>query len=81
MNAFAGNMLALTTREGGRVVALSLAAWDSLDVFQRRSLERRGAIVTAAVPTLERFGGGSVRCTLAEIFLPRTAPDATAAIG
>jgi hypothetical protein len=71
MSAFAGNMLALATGDGGRVVAMSAAAWGSLRAGQRRSLERRGAIVTAAVPTLERFGGGSVRCTLAEIFLPR----------
>jgi hypothetical protein len=81
MNSFAGNMLALETRDGGRVVALSASAWGSLDVFQRRSLERRGAIVAAAVPTLERFGGGSVRCMLAEIFLPRDAADATAPAG
>jgi hypothetical protein len=72
MNAFAGNMLALASRAGGRVVAMSAAAWDSLDPRQRRSLERCGAIVAVPVPTLERFGGGSVRCTLAEVFLLRT---------
>lgn len=81
MNAFAGNMLALATRGGGRVVALSAAAWDSLEAAQRRRLERHGAIVTAAVPTLERFGGGSVRCALAEIFLPGAAPGAPATVG
>jgi hypothetical protein len=81
MNAFAGNMLALATRDAGRVVAMSAAAWACLDAVQRRSLERCGEIVTAAVPTLERFGGGSVRCTLAEIFLPREAAGATAAGG
>jgi len=81
MNAFAGNMLALATGDGGRVVALSASAWSSLDATRRRSLERHGAIVTAAVPTLERFGGGSVRCTLAEIFLPRATTGAAAAAG
>lgn len=73
MNAFAGNMLALATTSGGRIVAMSTSAWDSLDAHQRRGLERHGVMLIAAVPTIERFGGGSVRCTLAEIFLPRNA--------
>jgi len=81
INAFAGNMLVLATRDGGRVVAMSASAWDSLDAAQRRSLERCGTIVAAPVPTLERFGGGSVRCTLAEIFLPRSSSDASVAGG
>jgi hypothetical protein len=62
-------------------VTLSASAWDSLDATQQRSLERHGAIVTAAVPTLERFGGGSVRCMLAEIFLPRATTGPAASTG
>jgi hypothetical protein len=30
------------------------------------------AIVATPVPTIERCGGGSVRCMLAEVFLPRS---------
>lgn len=74
MGAFAGNMLALATRGGASVIALSVTAWTALDAGQRRTLERHGEIVAAAVPTVERYGGGSVRCMLAEIFLPRTSP-------
>lgn len=73
MSAFAGNMLALATRSGSRVIALSATAWAALDAGQRRALERHGEIVAAAVPTVERYGGGSVRCMLAEVFLPRSA--------
>lgn len=72
MGAFAGNMLALATRSGSRVIALSATAWAVLDAGQRRALERHGEIVAAAVPTVERYGGGSVRCMLAEVFLPRS---------
>lgn len=73
MGAFAGNMLALVTRSGSRVIALSATAWAALDAGQRHALERHGEIVAAAVPTVERYGGGSVRCMLAEVFLPRIA--------
>lgn len=74
MGAFAGNMLALATRGGAGVIAMSVTAWTALDAGQRRTLERHGEIVAAAVPTVERYGGGSVRCMLAEVFLPRRNP-------
>jgi hypothetical protein len=71
MNSFAGNMLALVSGDGTPIVAMSDSAWECLEPGQRRRLEAHGGIVKAAVPTIERFGGGSVRCMLAEIFLPR----------
>jgi hypothetical protein len=71
MNAFAGNMLALRSVDGTPVVAMSGTAWNALRPGQRAQLERQGAIVTAALPTIERCGGGSLRCMLAEVFLPR----------
>ncbi len=70
MGAFAGNLLQLATGDGGRVIALSATARDALDAGQRRLLERHGRVVAVPVPTIERFGGGSVRCMLAEVFLP-----------
>ena len=71
MNGFAGNLLALSTREGAPLVAISGAALSAIAPEKRRRLERHGAIVAADIPTIERLGGGSVRCMLAEIFLPR----------
>lgn len=71
MSSFAGNLLALATRSGEAVIALSESAWGSFTPPQRRRLERHGAVVSAGIPTIERYGGGSVRCMLAEIFLPR----------
>jgi hypothetical protein len=70
MHAFAGNLLELAP-PGRTAIALSSTAWTSLDPAQRRALERHGGIVTAEIPVIERFGGGGVRCMLAEIHLPR----------
>jgi hypothetical protein len=71
MHGFAGNLLALRARDGSPVIAMSDAAWRSLTPASRRALERRGRIVKAPIPTIERLGGGSVRCMIAEVFLPR----------
>jgi hypothetical protein len=74
MNDFAGNMLELATADGRRVVAMSQRAAASLTQRQREQLEAAsGAAVTAQIPTIETLGGGSVRCMLAEIHLPREA--------
>ena len=74
LHAFAGNMLELDGHGRRSVLALSQAAFDSLSGPQRSRLERHvDAFVTAAIPTIERHGGGSVRCMLAEVFLPRAA--------
>lgn len=72
MNQFAGNMLELSTGSGGTVVAMSQAAHDSLTAEQRAMLANAaGPIVSSAIPTIERLGGGSVRCMIAEVHLPR----------
>lgn len=71
MNAFAGNMLALRSRAGDPLVAMSRQARESLSAPQREAIERHGRIVSADISTIERYAGGSVRCMLAENFLPR----------
>jgi hypothetical protein len=71
MNGFAGNLLALKTGDGRPLIAMSTAALDCLTPQQRRALERHGEIVAAPIPTIEKYGGGSVRCMIAEVFLPR----------
>ncbi len=70
MQGFAGNLLELAPA-GGPVIALSTTAWRSLGPAQRRILESHAEVVPAAIPTIERIGGGGVRCMLAEIHLPR----------
>lgn len=70
MYAFAANLLELAP-PGGRIIALSTTAWRSLGSAQRRTLESHADIVPVEIPTIERMGGGGVRCMLAELHLPK----------
>lgn len=73
--SFAGNMLELASWDESlgdcRVLVMSAAARDGL---APESLERLRAltdeVMVVPVPTIERMGGGSVRCMIAEVFLP-----------
>ena len=52
-------------------VAMSQSAYDALTNDQRARLKYlAGSLIVAPIPTIEKEGGGSVRCMLAEIFLP-----------
>ena len=73
LDAFAGNMLELRNDAGKRVIAMSQRAYDSLRPDQLSMLEANGDIVKAAINDIEDSAGGSVRCMLAEIHLPREA--------
>jgi hypothetical protein len=54
---------------------LSTTAWAALDAEQRLALRSYGEILAAPIPTIERLGGGGVRCMLAEIHLPTRTPN------
>ncbi len=71
MDAFAGNMLELRNKNGDRMLAMSQQAYDSLDKKQQRKLRDNGSIITTAIDDIESSAGGSVRCMLAEVHLPR----------
>lgn len=66
---FAGNALELTNAGGERLLALSQTAYESLSEKQIAQLKRSVRLLPLPIPTLE-LAGGSVRCMLAEIFLP-----------
>lgn len=70
MRSFVGNMLEVENAAGEPVVILSRSADEALTGDQRRTLSRCGRLLPIDVSTIERVGGGSVRCMLAEIFLP-----------
>lgn len=76
MSEFACNALEFRTAAGRSVLALSSRAWSALGADTRARIAARvDEVVAVPVPTIEAIGGGSVRCMLAEIFLP---PVATA---
>jgi hypothetical protein len=68
---FACNLIELRNRAGEPVIALSSAALASFRADQKRQLERFGQLVDVPIPTIEAVGGGSVRCMIAEVHLPR----------
>jgi hypothetical protein len=69
LEGFACNLLELAGARGP-VIAMSAAALRALTAATRGALERYGRFVTADIATIERLGGGSVRCMLAEVALP-----------
>jgi hypothetical protein len=68
MHAFAGNMLQLQNKEGEKYLVMSQAAFDSLTEQQIKRLELYNELIVIPIPTIEKTGGGSVRCMVAEIF-------------
>ncbi len=72
MHRFAGNMLQLLGRDGERLLVMSQAARDSLTQAQVAAIEKTSRIVSSPLDTIESCGGGSARCMLAEVFLPRS---------
>ena len=70
MCSFAGNMLELENKQGDPLLVLSQTAYDCLNPNQTTLLASCCELVPIAVPTIEAIGGGSVRCMIAEIFLP-----------
>lgn len=70
LRRFGCNLIELQGRSGP-VIALSHKALSNLRPDQLRALERFGELVAADIPTIEAVGGGSVRCMIAEIHLPR----------
>ena len=77
VDAFAGNMLELRNKSGERIIVMSAQARASLDGVQLRTIESFSSIVSVPVERIERSAGGSVRCMLAEIHLPRGATEHT----
>jgi len=70
MNSFCGNVLELQNKNNEKFLALSQTAYDNFTEEQRTVLSRDKILLPLAIPTIETIGGGSVRCMLAEIFLP-----------
>jgi len=68
---FAGNMLQVRTIQGLPKLVMSDSAYQSLTVDQIGKLEKYNSIIHVNIDTIEACGGGSARCMMAEIFLPK----------
>ncbi|SFN67771.1 hypothetical protein SAMN04488519_101329 [Algoriphagus ornithinivorans] len=69
---FAGNMLEVGNDGGEKFTVMSQTAYDSLNVGQIQLIEKYTTIISPQIPTIEKLGGGSARCMIAEIFLPES---------
>ena len=67
---FAGNMLQVQGSEH-KYLVMSAAAERSLNQEQRDQIEKHCPILSSELHTVETCGGGSARCMMAEVFLPR----------
>lgn len=71
VNAFAGNMMQVHNDKGDRILVMSDQAYKSLTPVQIEKLEKYNEILHPSITTIETLGGGSVRCMMAEVFLPK----------
>lgn len=68
VNQFAGNMLQLMTNDMSDLLVMSQSAYQSLEAWQIDKIRNHTQILALEIPTIEKYGGGSVRCMMAEIF-------------
>lgn len=71
MRAFAGNILFVRNNRNESLTLLSETAFDALNEEQKGYIGEAGRLVPLTIPTIEMVGGGSVRCMIAEVFLPK----------
>jgi len=71
VNRFAGNMLEVKNEEGSCFLVMSASAFESLNPEQIESIEKHCPIIHSSLDTIEACGGGSARCMMAEVFLPK----------
>ncbi|MEC3906948.1 arginine deiminase-related protein [Tamlana sp. 2201CG12-4] len=72
VNNFAGNMLQVKGKNDALVLVMSQAAYNSLTKVQISTLEKHTNILSSSLDTIEACGGGSARCMMAEVFLPKS---------
>ena len=72
VNNFAGNMLEVRGDDNKHYLIMSAAAHQSLTEKQIEQLQKHATILSSSLDTIEACGGGSARCMMAEIFLPKS---------
>lgn len=71
VNNFAGNMLQVKGHNDELYLIMSQSAYDVLTDHQIKSLEKHSKLLSSSLDTIEACGGGSARCMMAEVFLPK----------
>ena len=71
VNSFAGNMLQVKGAKDASYIVMSQEAYNSLTELQIKTLQKHGEILSSSLNTIQTCGGGSARCMMAEVFLPK----------
>jgi len=71
VNNFAGNMLQVKGADNELYLIMSQTAYDCLTKQQIETLQQHTKILSSSLNTIEVCGGGSARCMMAEVFLPK----------
>jgi hypothetical protein len=71
VNHFAGNMLQVLGANQQKYLVMSSSAYQSLTPKQLEAIEKHNPIIHASLDIIEACGGGSARCMMAEVFLPK----------
>lgn len=71
VNNFAGNMLEVKGANNKSYLVMSTSAYQSLTPEQISKMEKYSEILYSSLDVIEACGGGSARCMMAEVFLPR----------
>jgi hypothetical protein len=65
---FSGNAIVVKNINNEAKFLISSSGLKALDLIQKRFIEKYYDIVDINIPTIEKIGGGSVRCMLLELF-------------
>ena len=68
---FAGNVLQVLGKEDKRYLVMSSSAFNTLSEQQKKRIQNHCEILHSDLTTIETLGGGSARCMMAEVFLPK----------
>ena len=66
---FLGNAIELINNENVNICVMSATAYSVLTNEQKNIIEKYDVIVPVDVHTIEKYGGGSARCMIAELFI------------
>jgi len=72
IECFAGNALEVCNKQGDKFLIISKSGYDSLTEEQRAVVEQSNEILPMPLDTIETLGGGSARCMIADVRLPRS---------
>lgn len=71
VSSFAGNVLQVKGNENVPYLIMSETAYNSLTKNQLEIIKKHSRILTSPLETIEACGGGSARCMMTEVFLPK----------